>query len=212
MAETTLSPGSSAIPLEGTPPPYMKLCVVTIGATAAFNTLISEVMDERFFAKLYQAGFTHIIVQYGKAGKPIFDEFLEKHPFGHPGLHGIGIGGFELKPSLHPFFMMAKDRLDKDPPQKLGLVICHSGTGTILEALRHGLPMIVVPNPDLADNHQEDLARKIDQIKWGVMGKIGNVAAAIDKADALRTRENEYEEESVDSMNSAMDDELSFVD
>ncbi|KAJ6014532.1 hypothetical protein N7540_009123 [Penicillium herquei] len=203
MSESTVSSGraaSSASPSAGVPPSYMKLCVVTIGATAAFNTLISEVMDEPFFAKLQQAGFTHIIVQYGQAGKPIFDEFIAKHPQGDPALHGIGIGGFDLKPSMHPFFMMAKDRHDKDPPQKLGLVICHSGTGTILEALRHGVPMIVVPNPDLADNHQEDLARKIDQIKWGVMGKIGNLSAAIDKAEALRTEDTEFEEESVDTL------------
>jgi UDP-N-acetylglucosamine transferase subunit ALG13 len=32
------------------------------------------------------------------------------------------------------------------------------GTGSILEALRAGVPLVVVPNTDLADNHQEQLA------------------------------------------------------
>ncbi|KAJ5706922.1 UDP-N-acetylglucosamine transferase subunit alg13 [Penicillium malachiteum] len=211
MSGTSASRGSSAKLRAETPPMMMmKLCLVTIGATAAFNTLISEVMDEPFFAKLKQTGFTHLIVQYGVAGKDIFDAFLAKHPEGDPGLHGIGLGGFALTPDMHPYFMMAKNRRTRN--QELGLVICHSGTGTILEALRHGLPMVVVPNPDLADNHQEDLARKVDQLKWGVMGKIGDVCAAIDKAEALQNEDNSFEEESVDSMNLAMDDELSFVD
>jgi UDP-N-acetylglucosamine transferase subunit ALG13 len=36
-----------------------------------------------------------------------------------------------------------------------------SGTGSILEALRMGVPLVVVPNPDLQDNHQMELAREM---------------------------------------------------
>ncbi|KAJ5732577.1 hypothetical protein N7493_004058 [Penicillium malachiteum] len=210
MSGHSASRGGSAEPRAATPPTMMKLCLVTVGATAAFNTLISEVMDEPFFAKLRQTGFTHLIVQYGEDGKDTFHGFLEKHPEGDPALHGIGVGGFSLTADMHPYFMMAKNRTARN--QELGLVICHSGTGTILEAIRHGLPMVVVPNPNLADNHQEDLARKVDELKWGIMGTIGNILEAIDKAEELRNEEPAVEEESVDSMNLAMEDELSFVD
>lgn len=35
------------------------------------------------------------------------------------------------------------------------------GTGTILDTLRLGLPLIVVPNTSLLDNHQEELAAEL---------------------------------------------------
>lgn len=42
------------------------------------------------------------------------------------------------------------------------------GTGSILEGLRAQLPLIVVPNTDLADNHQEQLAIELDRTKYAV--------------------------------------------
>lgn len=46
------------------------------------------------------------------------------------------------------------------------------GTGTILAALRLGVPLIVVPNPDLADNHQEELAQILDEQKYVVSSSV----------------------------------------
>jgi beta-1,4-N-acetylglucosaminyltransferase len=40
---------------------------------------------------------------------------------------------------------------------------CLLGSGTILEVLRMGIPLIVVPNPSLQDNHQEELARQLQK-------------------------------------------------
>jgi beta-1,4-N-acetylglucosaminyltransferase len=37
------------------------------------------------------------------------------------------------------------------------------GSGTILDAMRLGLPLIVVPNPSLLDNHQEELADELER-------------------------------------------------
>jgi beta-1,4-N-acetylglucosaminyltransferase len=34
------------------------------------------------------------------------------------------------------------------------------------------LPLIIVPNPDLADNHQEDLAMEMEQMKYAVRADI----------------------------------------
>lgn len=36
------------------------------------------------------------------------------------------------------------------------------GSGTILDAMRLGLTMIVVPNSSLLDNHQEELADELE--------------------------------------------------
>ena len=46
------------------------------------------------------------------------------------------------------------------------LRICCPGSGTILDVLRRGKPLIIVPNPTLLDNHQEDVAH--------AMGKLGH--------------------------------------
>lgn len=47
------------------------------------------------------------------------------------------------------------------------------GTGTILEAMRYQVPLIVVPNPTLMDNHQAELARECARQKWAVYGELG---------------------------------------
>lgn len=40
------------------------------------------------------------------------------------------------------------------------------GSGTILEVLRLGKPMIVVPNGTLLDNHQEELSSALDAMGY----------------------------------------------
>jgi beta-1,4-N-acetylglucosaminyltransferase len=41
-----------------------------------------------------------------------------------------------------------------------------------MEALRLGVPLVVVPNPDLQDNHQEELAHEIEKNGWAVTGRL----------------------------------------
>lgn len=45
--------------------------------------------------------------------------------------------------------------------RQTGLVISHAGTGTILDAWKVGLPVIVVPNEGLLDNHQAEMAKHL---------------------------------------------------
>ena len=37
------------------------------------------------------------------------------------------------------------------------------GSGSILEAMRLGVPLVVVPNPSLKDNHQKELANELQK-------------------------------------------------
>lgn len=41
-----------------------------------------------------------------------------------------------------------------------------------MEVLRIGVPLVVVPNPALQDNHQEELARQVAKHGWAVVGKL----------------------------------------
>jgi len=47
-----------------------------------------------------------------------------------------------------------------------------TGTGTILDAMRIDCPLIVVPNPELMDNHQEELAETMAGFEYLVHGSI----------------------------------------
>ncbi len=51
------------------------------------------------------------------------------------------------------------------------------GSGSILDALRITAPLIVVPNPSLLDNHQEELAEELARQGYVVQGhlKLNNI-------------------------------------
>lgn len=47
-----------------------------------------------------------------------------------------------------------------------------SGSGSILEALRYQVPLIVVPNTALLDNHQEELAVAMERSNYLLRGDV----------------------------------------
>ncbi|CAI7616533.1 unnamed protein product [Penicillium manginii] len=157
-----------------------RACFVTVGATASFHKLIRQVLNEPFFAQLAKYQYTHLLVQYGTDGEKIWDEFNENFPPGSKQLHGLNVTGFDFRPDLWRYMRVAS----KEEDQRLGIIISHAGTGTILDALRLALPLIIVPNPDLADNHQEDLAMEMEQMKYAVRADIENLMTALDTAEA----------------------------
>jgi beta-1,4-N-acetylglucosaminyltransferase len=53
-----------------------------------------------------------------------------------------------------------------------GLVISHAGSGSILEALRYQVPLVVVPNTALLDNHQEELAVAMEKQNYVLRGDV----------------------------------------
>lgn len=46
------------------------------------------------------------------------------------------------------------------------------GSGSILEALRYQIPLIVVPNTGLLDNHQEELAVAMERNNYLIRGDV----------------------------------------
>ncbi|KAJ0426393.1 glycosyltransferase family 28 C-terminal domain-containing protein [Aspergillus carlsbadensis] len=164
-----------------------KLCFVTVGATASFHLLLESLLDSAFMEALHRYSYTHLLIQYGKDGQSLFDEFTAKRPLGHPDLHGIALDGFDFKQTGLDFEI----RLAKAKPSEnrsSGLVISHAGSGSILAALRFGVPLVVVPNPTLQDNHQEELADVLQEEGYAVWSSYRELSSALERAETLRAQ------------------------
>ena len=105
---------------------YMKLCFVTVGATASFELLLQAVLDKPFLGALQQHGYTHLLVQYGKDGQPIFEDFVQNNPSGSESRNGIEIGGFDFNPAgLREEMCLAQTNTELG--QNGGMIISHAG-------------------------------------------------------------------------------------
>lgn len=105
----------------------MKLCFVTVGATASFELLLQYVFNETFLSALKQHGYTHLLVQYGKDGQAICENFTKKNPEGSEARHGIEIAGFDFNQAgLGEEMRLAQANAEFD--QEGGMIISHAGT------------------------------------------------------------------------------------
>lgn len=107
-------------------PKPTKLCFVTVGATAPFLGLLVSIFSPDFMEALSQAGYTHLLIQYGQDGQMYYGNFLTLYPPGSPGLHGIEIDGFDFNPAgLKQEMRMAQ--LNEREGRRGGLIISHAG-------------------------------------------------------------------------------------
>jgi beta-1,4-N-acetylglucosaminyltransferase len=164
--------------------PESRLCFVTTGATAPFTALIDSVLSSSTLDTLAQNGYTHLLVQYGTA-KDVFDKAAvigRSHLQQAATKPGLIVDGIDFNPDgLQAQFKLVQ--------QSKGMVISHAGTlithdvslsrllkdlgsGSILEALRFQIPLIVVPNTALLDNHQEELAVAMERSNYLLRGDV----------------------------------------
>ncbi|KAI9838806.1 MAG: N-acetylglucosaminyldiphosphodolichol N-acetylglucosaminyltransferase catalytic subunit alg13 [Thelocarpon superellum] len=195
-------------------PRSQKWCFVTIGATARFDALLSAVLNDVFLKALSASSYTHLLVQYGK-GESIFHDFTAAQG-NLDSTHGISIQGFAFSPQgLATQMQAARGR---GIGSSGGVVISHAGSGTILDALRIAVPLIVVPNESLLDNHQAELAEELASAGYAVHGKLDNLASAIRDIEVLRERQkswppvNSGQDHTGRGLVGVMDDEMGFVD
>lgn len=169
-----------------------KYCFVTIGATATFDALIKNVMTADFVKALTDAKFTHLRIQYGKDNGPLYNQLLESLPAGIR--DDIHIDGFDVRQDgLEADMLLARGHITREGERTgpEGLVVAHAGSGTILDALRIGAPLIVVPNTELLDNHQVELAEVLADQGYLVHGKLDKLPAAVHEITTLRKRQKE---------------------
>jgi beta-1,4-N-acetylglucosaminyltransferase len=98
-----------------------KTCFVTIGATASFVGLIKAALAPDFLSALESHGYTHLLVQYGRDGKALFDSYI-----GSLDKINIHIDGFDLdKSGLSKYMLQAKGGRNTGLPE--GVVVSHAG-------------------------------------------------------------------------------------
>ncbi|PYI12272.1 UDP-N-acetylglucosamine transferase subunit alg13 [Aspergillus sclerotiicarbonarius CBS 121057] len=201
------------------PPPgaAVKVCFITVGATASFHLLIQSILEDEFLLALRRLDFTHLLIQFGKDGQSLWEAFQSRCPPGSEGRHGLEIDGFDFNQAG----LDAEMRLTRASPSEGrtgGLIISHAGSGSILGALRLGVPLVVVPNPTLKDNHQEELAQELQKQGYVVASDYRGIASALDRAEGLRAQILAWppvrgvSQRRQRTLEDVMSDELGFLD
>jgi beta-1,4-N-acetylglucosaminyltransferase len=174
-----------------------KLCFITVGATAPFNALLISVLSVPFLLELATHNYTHLRIQYGHGGETTFSNncraVKESYKFlrskdstaNTPG--NIEISGFALATDAETLKAEIRNtQASAEEDREEGLFISHAGTGSLLDGLLYGIPMILVPNPALADNHQEELARRFAKMHYCVHGDVDDLVPSVAEAEAWR--------------------------
>ncbi|KAF1940329.1 hypothetical protein EJ02DRAFT_445582 [Clathrospora elynae] len=190
-----------------------KLCFVTTGATAPFTALIQSVLSPSSLDALKAGGFTHLLVQYGSA-KDIYNECSKRaraHVQSNRQKGDVIIEGIDFNPEgLQAQFQLVQ--------KSKGLVISHAGSGSILEALRYQIPLVVVPNTGLLDNHQEELAVAMERQNYLVRGDVADLTPAIKKSEDFRIKMSQFppvtsgKHRETKTFAAIMDETLGFMD
>lgn len=103
-----------------------KLCLVTVGATADFTTLVEAVCNQDFLEALRNHHYTELRIQYGKGGSEIFSNFIanDRLPSGVALMNRIVVEGFGFHNSLEQDMRLAKGGLES---YEEGVIISHAG-------------------------------------------------------------------------------------
>jgi len=147
---------------------------VTVG-TFQFDALVQTVLSSPVLRALRARGYTDLVVQCGQSDF----EFVEAVAGGDTvrlERDGVRVELWKSKASLAADFRRAD------------LIIGHAGAGTILEVLRLGTPLIVVPNPTLLHNHQTELAAALAAPAHLKMTSVADLAATVAAFDPTTLR------------------------
>lgn len=185
----------------------MKVCFVTTGATAPFPGLIDAVFKTPVLDALLDDNYTHLLIQYGTA-QSTFESRVNEIQAGD---RKLTIHGFDFDPNgLQSQFKLVQ--------QSKGLVVSHAGSGSILEALRFQVALVVVPNTHLLDNHQEELAVAMERCGYLVHGDERDLSYAIVNSQEFKHKMAIFppvtsgKHRVTKTMNNVMDETMGFLD
>lgn len=106
-----------------------KVCFVTVGATASFDSLVKATLSPQFLEALKTHAYTYLRLQYGKDGQKLLEEFKVDKGIISEGAQDLSISGFDFnKQGLGSEMRAAKGEGNSVE----GVVISHAGTNLSL--------------------------------------------------------------------------------
>ena len=203
MASTTASRLLSAV--------SGRRCLLTVGTTnfdALIRHLDTPTNAHAFLSHLSSLHFSHLTIQLGGTSR-----YTPTHlpTIASQVSPPLTVDLIHLAPSLASLLSTS------------ALVISHAGAGSIVEALRLRLPLLVVVNEQLMDNHQLQLARALAGERFLYMATVGNVLQVVQALDEGRLsvkgegkegdgEEDEEDEEEVDESRWGKKGDVVYVD
>jgi beta-1,4-N-acetylglucosaminyltransferase len=149
------------------------MAVVTVGSTK-FDSLMREISSPSLAVvrALQQLGVSNLLIQKGRSDFKFEDTWcaaVRKEL-------GITVEVVEYRKNIAELFPRAR------------VIISHAGAGTVLEAMRVGVPTVVVPNTDLMNNHQQELAEELGAKMVLLCAQCANLSDCLDvgRLGALR--------------------------
>ncbi|KAG6821066.1 hypothetical protein H0H93_007225 [Arthromyces matolae] len=126
------------------------LAFVTVGSTQ-FDALVQATLSPTVLSTLRRKDYTRLIVQCGNSNFELASAISEGQKLVIE-REGVDIELWKFKSTL------------QDVYEKADLIISHAGSGTILDVLRLGKPLLTVVNTTLLDNHQQELASALARL------------------------------------------------
>lgn len=105
-------------------PRLQKVCFVTVGATASFDSLIKATLSPPFLEALKTHGYTHLRLQHGKDGQKMLDEFRGINHAADRGEQDLRISGFDF--NKHGLGSEMRDAKGEGNRVE-GVVVSHAG-------------------------------------------------------------------------------------
>jgi beta-1,4-N-acetylglucosaminyltransferase len=170
-----------------------RIVFVTVGTTN-FDLLTQTVDTPTFADALIDAGYTHLIIQAG-AGKyqphKLFRNHHNKETYYYHSSserRGTILGNGDSSNTSSRELQLPVEWFEYTPSlasylENAALVISHAGAGSLFETLRMRRPLIAVPNPALMDDHQKELAEKLEDMGHLVSATVEELIEVVGRMD-----------------------------
>ncbi|KAK6530134.1 N-acetylglucosaminyldiphosphodolichol N-acetylglucosaminyltransferase catalytic subunit alg13 [Orbilia ellipsospora] len=171
---------------------------VTVGTTN-FDPLIKAVLRPSVVSLLQSQGYTTLRVQYGQAAE-LYQACYTADLESTLAKSSMLIGGYAYA---------SGDEITQEI-KTAELVICHAGSGTILECLRYQKRIVTIPNESLMDNHQVELANEMARQKYVIKGDLSDLIPAI--TQSLTFKYKHFPRQGSKIFSEVMEEELDQAD